>query len=120
MSNEKANIRSGASIFYTKNYSAIFAVLQGLETSEMPSKIKRKIKQKKTCFHNLIPRLLRGIKTVAFFSSKIQTKSTINFTKRNMKHHKTEKWVYYDFSYMEVELDWNFNCTSNSLQILAR
>lgn len=48
MSNEKANIRSGASVLYTEIFlCAIFAVLQGLETSEMPSKIKTKIKQKK-------------------------------------------------------------------------
>lgn len=124
MSNEKANVRSGASIFYTKNYTAIFAVPQGLKTSEMPSKIKIKIKQKTPWFRNLLLRLLHAIKAAAFFSSKTHMKSTVNFTKRNMKHHKTEEWaqsllVYYDLSYIEVELDWSFNCINNSPQILA-
>lgn len=45
-------------------------------------------------------------------------KSTINLTRRNMEHHKTEEWAQslltYSAQYMEVDLDWNFNSRCNT------
>jgi len=42
VSTEKPNVTSGAGIFYTKNFSASFAVLQGLETMKCLAKLKEK------------------------------------------------------------------------------
>lgn len=40
--NEKGNVGSAASIFYTKNYRASFAGLQALEASECPVTLKQR------------------------------------------------------------------------------
>lgn len=63
------------------------------------------------------------VQGVPAFSRKTHVKLTINLTRRNMEHHKAEEWAQRLLTcsapwYMEAELDWNFNSSCNSPQII--
>lgn len=67
-------------LFCTQRHSAFSAVLQDLETSKTPSKVKNINKAEKKLLHNLLQRLQHATKAAAFLSSKTQ----IKIYKRNM------------------------------------
>lgn len=72
-----------------------------------------------------LPVCCRGhsVQGMPAFSRKTHGKFTINLTRRNMEHHKAEEWAQTLLTcsapwYMEAELDWNFNSSCNSPQII--